>query len=403
MKLRFVFGWFVALALPQANAGIGDFFEKMFAIKNTYEFTVTDQQGKPIPNVVVWESHRGAEYPNLTLATFQRFARRYAVDADYVIDVTSSPHRWMATHYGTPDGKVIFELNNIGEHDKNLKSIHTFLVVVKRGYQPVVLEDDSANRRRKFEVQLTPNDEAVNPLMLEFDQYRAEAQNSRQLGMMAPERVQLLSQLQTKLRNIAQQLEQQNQPDLAARVYYNLAYLPSVDFFRDNQGNLLGSGFTNGYEARVPQRYADYTKAMELNQSVPYMRWNRLDEIYEDQGEWRGPNNAIRTEKFLAESLAIKQQHGERLWPYFYQRLFDVYSSTGRHDEACAMLKELYQFEPDYKSPKGWAREQISYESGQSFNVNGKAFDPAFIPKRCLLSPEIDQIELYPRQKEATQ
>jgi tetratricopeptide (TPR) repeat protein len=147
-----------------------------------------------------------------------------------------------------------------------------------------------------------------------------------------------------KIRALAQALEQDNQPDLASALYYNLAFMSAVEsiVMPDGQEKLIGYSFD--YVPSNPQRKADYDKAFALNLSTPHLSHFKFRTKAEPQAD-ADADRLARLRARVSDGEREFALDGERLWPSDYWLTYS-YTNLGMFDKACEWLKRIREFEP---------------------------------------------------------
>lgn len=331
-----------------AHADWADMVRQMRTGTFTWRIRVVDEAGRLIPAATLWAVDVD-ETNGRNQAFLERMVRRYAVDADFV-QFAAEPSHFVVIRTAL-DGK----LNDIDSCIcETRSSMLRAYAAIKRGYLPKMLSV-TANRNSSVDVTIALSvdpDAKVDPRMLELDRLRASAHatGAASNAIMQQDRMVADRSVNQKIRALAQALEQDNQPDLASAVYYNLAYLPAVDSVVTPDGQEKIIGYTNGYSDRNPQRKADLDKAIELNQSVPIL----LDAKFR-KATWSLDTSTLHldwSKALIVEREKMIVQNGERLWPILYS-IAPIYIKLGLFEKACQSLKRSRAFEPTYKKADG--------------------------------------------------
>lgn len=337
----------------------------LFKDSVSYDILVIDEQGRQIPHATVWVWGADVKRPDVRPEDLSRLVRRYAADADFVFSGRLHPHLWVL-HTGA-QGTIRFSQGDTEIH--GFKRVRTSFAGLKRGYQPVQVDDDAANNsRRKIVLKLRQDSAAdVDPGMEELDLIRALADpGNDEEDPMSGDRDRRLQDANRRLRELAARLEKDGRADDAAAVYYNLAFLPSVDFGRNSAGAPVVVGYTNGFDDRNPQRVADRRRARSLGRNHPVLEFETLFESYESRNVLElglAANSPLRR-AYAADIERLIQLRGERLWPRVYAPLEAMYSTERQFAEGCGALRRWHEFEPTYYDTAGWARQLGRFQAG---------------------------------------
>ena len=261
-------------------------------------------------------------------------------------------HTPLMVSYAGEDGYFL-DSDTVNYHKSS--DVTTIYAVLKRGYLPTIVSDVARkNTTHELTIILQPDPSAiVEKPMLQFDLLRAQAHMPavNAAERMQEDRRQILLRTQQELRGLANTLEQERKFDLASAVYYNLAYLPSVDVVRKPDGSEVIIGYTNGYDKNKPQRKADMDKALDLNPSNPNLIRLKLMRTFPSENLGR-PSQEQRQSYISLVEEHIKREP-ERVWPGAYFVSYQ-YLGNGLYAEACAALHRAYDFEPTYCDEKEW-------------------------------------------------
>jgi hypothetical protein len=337
----------------------------LFKDSVTYDIRVVDEQERPVPAATVWVLGPTLGREDLRPADLSRLVRRYSADADFVFSGQLHGQLWVL-HAG-PQGTIRFSQEDTEVH--GLKRVQTSFAGLKRGFIATQVDDEAPNNsRRKIELKLRRDATAeADPRMEELDAIRALAiPGDDAEDPMSGNRDRRLQDAGRSLRELAMQLEKDGRADDAAAAYYNLAFLPSVDVGRNQAGELVVIGYTNGYDASSPQRVADRLHALKLSRSHPMLEFQALDESYRERKVFNlsiAANAPVR-HAYLADAEALIARHGERTWPQDYSALEEMYTSEKKFAQGCEALRRWHEFEPSYFDAKGWTKLLGMYFAG---------------------------------------
>lgn len=327
----------------------------MFEDSATVKIHVVDQDDQPVPGATIWyiNSREGREVPDDVLA---RQVARYAADADYVFGVDVHPLLLIAVT--GPTGEATIDYVEGDFHGQ--RQVRTQFAALKRSYHPdVQVSDVAVNRTTPIVLHLARTNESVDPRMETLDRIRAEALGPSSLGMMSPERQVFLQGVQSRLQNLATQLERDGELDLAAAVYFNMSSLPSVTRVLDAAGNVIAQGYTSRYDPNSPERRANRERAESLVQSHPQIRFNQLYAKYDAEGVFvhNDKTKSASRRKYIDDAERYFHDYGERMWPSFHVRLWRTIREERGAEAACAALQRFYRFEPTYFFESQWQQE----------------------------------------------
>ncbi len=354
MWIKYLKGMCVGIILCFTNssyAGLPELIKKMNTDTLTWRVHVVDKQGHPVPAPIVWRLIPNSR-PYINKELMERLVRRYASDADFV---QHEVHPNLMVDYADKEGLFI-DTDSVTYHKSS--NITTIYAVIKRGYLPTIVSD-IAHKNTTHDVTISLNiDETahINPQMLQFDLLRAQAHIPAASGqeIMQEERRQILLKTQQELRSLAQELERTKQYDLASAVYYNLAYLPSVDTIQKPDGTAMIIGYTNGYSAEKPQRRTDREKAMDLNKSNPNLIMHSFEKEIGVTSKNYFQYSSIQRKQYIEYVEKLIGQYGEKLWPIVMGSIIYQYQGEGMYAQACSSLNRAYRFEPTYKNMENW-------------------------------------------------
>jgi hypothetical protein len=356
-----------------AYAGIIEGIKRMNTDTLTWHVHVVDKQGSVVPAVTIWRLIPDGQ-PSINTELMQRLVHRYGKDADFV---QHDVHPNLLVNYSDKEGEFIH--SDVVSYHKSPEVI-TIYAVIKKGYLPKVVSDVALkNTTHELKIVLD-SDPAARPdlRMLQFDLIRAEAYipAANAVERMQENRGQTIELAQQKLRVLAQTLEKERQYDLASAIYYNLAYLPSVDTVRRADGQELIFGYTNGYESSNERRKADMDRALELNRSNPNLLLKRLRKNYGNEDLKLLPLPEL--EAYLQKVEEFISANPERIWPTV-SFLQPQYQRLKMYDKACMALRRSYRFEPTFLSQSLW---NISLDE-----LNKKAAAASYRGAACVLEP----------------
>ena len=305
----------------------------------TTHIHIVDINGKPIPADTLWivELNEKKGYDQDML---KRMVRRYADDADFVQFADG------LGHFSVLRTDLKGEYVDTKSCKCDDRSRTTVYAAIKRGYSPkivsVTVEKDSSSEV-KIALEKDP-DAKIDPRMLELDLLRAGSHSVGESGdkIMQSNRLQADREANLRIRNLAQQLEQENKLDLASAVYYNLAFLPSVDTVTLADGQEKIVGYTNGYSDRNPQREADIRKSIELNQSTPHFLFVKYRKKYFHAD--RTPLTVSERKSLLDGVEKFIDKYGEKMFP-IDSFLSSSYLQIGDFKMACFSIKRSKEFE----------------------------------------------------------
>jgi hypothetical protein len=322
---------------PGARAGL-------FSDSMTYDIRVVDENSRPIPFASVWVISDTVDRSDLRPADLARLVRRYADDVDFIF-INSIYDIWVLRT--GQDGTVRYELEDTEVH--GLRRIRASFAGLKRGFRPAQFDDDARNNSHRsitLRMQSSPADK--------FEPRLEEMYRIRAMGMALPDnstrddRRRLLQECDARLRALAADLEKDSHPDDAAAVYYNLAYLPSVDVVRDESGAETVVGFTNSFDEHDPRRVADRRRAWQLSRDHPMMEYDAMFDSYDARGlMYTGKEeNAALRQAYIADTENMIARYGERLWPWAYALLWRMHNANGEYEAGCRALRQFHDFDP---------------------------------------------------------
>lgn len=354
---KYIFIFFIMLQSNSLNAGFLDVLTNMIEDNVEYQVTVVDEDNTPVSGATVWVLTSSERRKNLQPeVVMERLVNKYAMDSDFVFN--KNLHPALFVYYTNYKGEI-----SLGYNEADLRGLDSFsisLAVLKRGFKPVLYSEESKlNSNNKFELKIERDkDNEFDARLLILDEVRATVSELNSLGVMSDERLLGLEQQEEKLRKLAEGFESEGEKDLASTVYFNLAYLPSVEKVKDEKGNIVVKGYTNGFDEKSAKKQQDKNKAIELNQSVPIIRYNKIYNHFDSNAgsQWRVDNNKSGLRKsFIKDTEAFYKNHPDRMWAWPYVFLWQVYRAEGQYDKAKDAIRAFRDFEPTYFNEKAWA------------------------------------------------
>ena len=320
--------------------------------KVSYHIRVLDEHDQPLAGAALWSSGRGEEGGVDWKIVMNRLLDRYAVDYDYARPLGLMTSR-MVVEYADAKGELDWEW-------KSSKTPLYVFAALKRGYQPAILETQSkSNTTQELIFRLKRNPaEKIDSRMETFDQLRGDMFNSKRIDMMSDVRETFLQNKQGEMRRIASSLEADHQT-LAARVYINLADMPSSNIFSRPDGSEAGHGFTNGFDDTEMVRQADFERGLALDQVTPDIQVTRITRLENEKKIRLLP----KQEKIAAMRLGLEQvrrvvaDDPNRVWPSTYAWMEYRYIALDDYANACRALQTSYSFEPGSRSKEDWGKQ----------------------------------------------
>jgi hypothetical protein len=329
----------------------------------TYDIRVVDENSRGIEGATVWVLGDDVMRTDLRPEDLARLVKRYAPDADFVFG--NNLHGELLVLRTSRDGTV--RLKNEDTEVGGLKRIHASFAGLKRGYLPAQVDDISPNNAHRHIVLRLKRDSTadIDPRMAELDMIRAQAWQQWRDPMSA-ERDRTLRELESRLRSLASALEKDGRMDDAAALYYNLAYLPSVDIERNESGVVIARGYTNGFDDRAPRRVADRKRAWQLATAHPILEYDAMLDSYKARGlmVMAHAKDAPLREEYIADTEALIRRYGERLWPSVHLLLERAYVANGNFEAGCRSLRARHDFEPSLETAEGWNGLVGLYQAG---------------------------------------
>jgi hypothetical protein len=345
----------LAMAIGRAHAGVIDGLKNMLSDKIQLKVSVTDEQDRPVPYATLWFMYADKDMPEVSAVDMARLVKRYAADYDIASVGTATPIGAVLTRQ--VDGQGSYQTEIRENAFQGLSALPVIVGVLKRGYQPLAYaETIPVGATVHMRLRLNKDSAAAfDPRLLELDQVRSEAGNMFP-EWTAQERLAQTDRLNVRLIALARAFEQEGKRDEAALVYYNLAYLPSIERVTGADGKVRVVGYTRGYDEKSPIRKAHLTKALELGERIPQLRCRALVDAFVAQGGrvWIDQSKKPLRLQLIADlEDCIKRADG-RLFPWVLGFLSDLYSYVGEPVQACAALQRAYRFEPAAYEANRW-------------------------------------------------
>jgi len=333
------------------------------ARKITYQVSVVDSTGMPVPYATLWEvvSYRRNKYD--ATALMARLIHRYAEDVDNVETVKLHPS--LMVYHTDQNGQLELVVEAKAKEDIEAGSLAVAIAALKRGYRPSFEGGESDLKTTKaitIRVEAIPKFVA-DPALVELDGIRGTIEAGKKTGIQSPQYAQVLADAAVRIRQLADQAEQSGKAEVASALFHYLAYMPSIEEWTDGAGQRIGVRVTNGYDDKSSRRRSDYEKSLVLNKSNPQLLYEQMWRKYRDpRAPFAIQNKDTQRKAFLAEAEALRQRFGDRLWPFNFEMEFRQYAQLGRYEKACEHLNHFYQFEPTYFNSSVWA-DNVQYIS----------------------------------------
>ncbi len=356
---------FLASSAFAENSKTAGILGSIFSGENRYTINVVDEHSQAIPSATIWVVMSTPSSGYMPPEFMQRLAGRYGdrSNADYVHG--NNLHPKLLRYFSRTDGlfTVEYKPNDYGRG----KSLPISIAVIKRGYHPAIYSEDSkAGSHSEITVQLRKNpDEQVDARMLQFDLLRSQVLRGDEPGPRNEDKAALLAKIDQSIRDLAAEFEREGKLDQASVLYHYLAYMPSIDYTKDATGKIVGRGYTNSFDERSSRRVADLRKSVELNQTNPQIRFQRIANEYKSKGAveyWKKDTQPVRDE-YIKVLEGYLSKHSEQMWPGVYRELITLYRGSNNIDKACESLNRFYRFEPHHHNEKGWKSEAAMLQS----------------------------------------
>lgn len=362
MKLRWFFCGVIAglvCGIQPVQAGLLGKVGAMFDKKIEYRISVLDEQGKPIHYSTIWQLRTYQDTLENSFHDMTRTLNRYSRD----YDVASLGNRLPTTEvlkFFVDDRGTFAQA--LGENEfRGVNALHVVFGALKRGYRAVAVEKTMpVGSQNEIVVRLQKDDSQVfDSRLLLLDEVRFEVGKAMPEWNMA-QRADFVDRQYARLKQLAEIFEQEGKREEAAMVYFNLAYLPSIERMRGYDGKEQIIGFSRDYDEKSPRRKADLEKALALGAENPYLRARKLiDDFKDKRGRiWADQSPELRSirQQFIRDMEQHLSLAKERVLPEALRLLADTYLYVGNPHKACEMLTRLYRFEPRAYVAQSWKR-----------------------------------------------
>jgi len=354
----------LALAtLTPARAGwLGDALERASYKTVEYSLMVEDESGKAIPFPTIWVAEQREGLWNRTPAMLRRMVSRYGDDAYYIYGL--SLNSGILVKLGDADGKLTWLMDAKSVADKRHDALTVSFGIIKEGYTSQVIEKSEPfgqfMRHVDVVIRLTANPSVHrDPDMDELDKLRWNAESMRLNGSDSNAAAEL-GKIRSTLLDMAARHESKHDDEGAARIYYYVASMPSIDVVRTETGRVISHGYTHGYDASNPDRLALMEKAVALaSKTVPQMAMLIVGKKYQNlRLEIPGGKDSDRL-AYLEESKKIKDASPDRITPAYYHFRYRIYLQMRDILNTCRELQEMHAFEPEYFQTAQWESLQL--------------------------------------------
>lgn len=325
----------------------------MFSNNVSYNVEVFDDKGYPVPSVTLWVILRTAGAENLYDAFLQEQVSRFSKESDYIESFRF--HNKIEVAYTDEAGKVSlsYEKNSLGDFSEIVLDV----AVIKRGYRAEVLRSVSKRgSSNRIKVILHEDTEDVfDKRLLQTDILRSRARHYYISDLDAESKASYLNDISLDMENLALAMEKYA-PNDAAKAYFILASMPTVDVFYNKDNSVGGISFNRGLTLQNDRSRGFYEKSLLLNDQSLNMRIKKLryhankDKMFDIQvGEFMpDPSNKELRDAYLNNVEEIIAEDPSSVWPRNYWGLFREYEKLSRYEDGCRVLGFIRKFYPDY-------------------------------------------------------
>lgn len=362
MKLRWFFCGAIAglvCIIQPVQAGLLGKVGAIFDKKIEYRVSVVDEQGKHVPYATLWFLFVFIGKEERSLTDMQRLQTRYAIDYDATALGNNYPIDGIHKRFANFKGAHAEELQENSFEGRN--ELRMLVGALKRGYRVGAVEKTMpVGSQNEIVIRLQKDDSQVfDSRLLLLDEVRFEVGKAMPEWNMA-QRADFVDRQYARLKQLAEIFEQEGKREEAAMVYFNLAYLPSIERMRGYDGKEQIIGFSRDYDEKSPRRKADLEKALALGAENPYLRARKLiDDFKDKRGRiWadQSPELTLIRQQFIRDMEQHLSLAKERVLPEALRLLADTYLYVGNPHKACEMLTRLYRFEPRAYVAQNWKR-----------------------------------------------
>lgn len=326
----------------------------------SYQISVVDESGRPVPYATLWVSVSSGTAPQVTVASLRRAIERFGDDGDFSTSGEAAAPE-ILVYRANQDGRIknLYDNASSGENLDLLVNV----AAQKRGFHPAISSSRVNAGERVDLVLRLKRDVDAKPQMalLELDRLRSEISEVRIEDLQQDDVEQILDRREA-IRLIAESLVASHDNDAASRVYFGLATLPSIEIERDATGKIVSEGYTSGFDPTSALRQADMERALELNVGAPYLKYAAAKRKFDQEGIFVFVDKTKDAERrrFIEITEAALSSNPPGAWPDAYVRLWQTYAAIGDYRSACRSLKAFKSFEPEFFSSESW--DQIMVE-----------------------------------------
>lgn len=353
------------LVTNSTYAGVVDTVTNMFNSKIQYQVSVVDEQNQPVPYATLWFMYAYKSAPERSVADMARLVERYAPDYDIASVDARALH---SVHVYFSDIKGVYREELLENNFKGIRALPVIIGALKRGYKPIAFAKTmpvGSSHKVVLQLQKEPV-EKFDPRLLELDEIRSEVGNIFP-NWSGEERLAHVDRMNERLTHLAQTFEKEGKRNEAALVYYNLAYLPSVDRAIRPDGKIQIIGYTRGYDEKSPARKANLAKALSLGADIPQLRCQALIDSFVAQGGriWNDQSKKSLRIQLISDLEACLKTANGRVFPYVFLFMSQLYSYVGNPAMACTTLQRAYSFEPSAYEASRWPKifEDVEYRA----------------------------------------
>lgn len=349
-------GWWIArftfLLLAAAMAGCAS--DRFLVNVADVEIHVVDEQGRPLPDVIVWAGRRATPEPQYSFNTalgpqdVKRLLRRYAYCAD-LINNYNKPVSYLDILLPTDssgDTEARVRVSRMDDWPSQMALSYAF---IKRGYVPETrsFDIDRLGETHRLTVTMRPDGaQPVPPAYLDdYDRIRRRVAEIRdQLMERGPSLAPELGRLAQRLEGDAGQALEAGDKRAASHIYAFLQTMPIASG---------ANGVTELAQVRQgPGVSVEWLKhARRLDPDSPYLkyqflilRWHSLRYPYLQEKATPADRRAF--DQWISDAKDYVARTGERAWPGIYLQLAISYTRMRDRHQRNVWLAKLRQFEP---------------------------------------------------------
>jgi hypothetical protein len=332
------------------------------------EIQVRDEAGKPIPYAAVWRTQDpcGIEGRNRVKTgddcfdgeDLKRTATRLIESFEYAVSYAAPRPFEQIRLPVTVDGEGRFFEHGEGStwywglKQPLVKELNVWFAFLKQGYEPAFTHIALTPEKSSYRGTIVMKSDAriprqASPNRESFERLRYELSDQSRNQILTFENANRLWNLRNELLKLVKDTEGAGEHELAARIYWRLLFMPSINTTVTNEGlKIIGYNSGNG----GPDYKLFWTKSEQLDSANPFHSHSTaLSALPEGLIRKREPladEDRRMLEEFAQRRAAEIQLNMQRMWPGHVLYQTGVLTQLGHYERAYQWCRDLETIEP---------------------------------------------------------